>query len=194
MKKLLLSLSLLAFVGSISVFSSCDKIKDKVKEEAGVDLDFDLDGASANFTLPILTNTNTQSVVDTVEVPFDINAEISSNTGGLYSIDDIESITITSVSMKINDGNTNNNFANLKTAMVAFYTDTKSDVAWIATNDAVPDVEDYEIDLVPSESNLAEYLKGSKVFYMAGVNPRRATNKELSCTMNIKWHIKLKEK
>lgn len=194
MKKAVITLSLLACVGSMMSLQSCDKIKEEAKKKANVDLNFDLTGGTATFDIPATSATEVTFVVDTVPVPFNLDAEIRSQTSDLYTIDDLESITVTSAKLKINNPSSTNNFANFNSAVAAFYTDTKSDeIAYIATNDVVPDTYDDEIDLVPSNSNLVAYLRGTTVYYLASVNLRRSTTQVMNSTLTVTYTIKLKE-
>jgi len=190
MKKILLSLSLLASIGSVSLFSSCDAIKNKIKEEADIDVNFDFDGADATFEIPIITTLNVTTYPDTAAIPMNLNDQIAMASAAL-TLQNIEKVTITSAKLVFNNCDANNNASNFKTAMVLFYSNTNAEAKYIATNDEVPDVNAAEITLVPDPSiNLLDYLKtGTTVFYVTGVNMRRPTTKVLNCTLQIKYKL-----
>jgi hypothetical protein len=190
MKKVLCSLGLLAAIGSASFFSSCDAIKDKVKEEANVDINYDFDGADATFEIPVITQTNLTTYPDTVSVPLDLNSQINA-ASELLTMQNIKSIRITEAKLVFNNCDAQNNASNFRTAMVAFYSNTNPESKWVATNDEVPDVQGEEITLVPDPSiNLLDYLKtGTTVYYVSGVNMRRPTSKVLNATLKIKYKM-----
>lgn len=190
MKKVLLSLSLLAAIGSVSLFSSCDAIKDKVKEEANVDLNYDFDGADATFEIPVIVNTNHTTYPDTASVPMDIQGQLE-QASALLTMQDIDKVTITSAKLVFNNCDIDNNASNFQSAMVLFYTNANAETKWICTNDEIPDVNGEEIVLVPDPSiNLKDYLSSStSVYYVTGVNMRRPTTKVMNATLKIKYKM-----
>jgi hypothetical protein len=190
MKKVLLSLSLLAFIGSVTLFTSCDAIKDKVKEEADIDINLGIDGADATIEIPIITTTNLTTYPDTVSMPLNMSEELAVANAAI-TMQNIEKVTITEAKLVFNNCDAQNNASNFRTAMVVFYTNTNSEAKWIATNDEVPDVNSEEITLVPDASiNLKDYLSTStQVYYVSGVNMRRPTTKVLNATLKIKYHL-----
>ena len=192
MKKVLLSLSLLAFAGGMSFLSSCD-LKEKIKEETGIDYDFDFEGASATFDLPIITDLNNTVYPDTVEVPAELASQIDEYKQ-FVEMADIQSVTVTSASLEILDGNTDNDISNFETAIVLFNTDSKPEMQSIASNDVIPNTPATKIDLVVTPGiNLIDYMKTStKLHYTAGVNLRKVTTKTLKCKLVVKYHVDFK--
>jgi hypothetical protein len=190
MKKIILSLSLLAAVGGASLFSSCDAIKQKVKDEADVDLNFTTDGIEGTFDVPIITTLNVTSYPDTVEMPMDLEAQIKAYSS-LLGMGDVTSVTITDMDMIINNSDAENDASNFYTALAIMYSDSKPDAITVSSNDVIPDTHTNTIDLVPSPGiNLLDYVKtGTKVYYVTGVNMRKTTNKVLNCTLRVKYHI-----
>jgi hypothetical protein len=192
MKKVLFSLSMLALAATMTTFSSCD-LKEKVKEAANIDYDFDFEGASAEFDLPIITELNATVYPDTTEIPLELAGKIEQYSE-FVQMDDIQSVTVTSATMEILDGNTTNDMSNFETGLVLFSTDSKPEMQSIATNDAIPDAPATKIDLaVSSGINLLDYMKtGTKIYYTAGFNLRRATTKTLRCKVVVKYHVDFK--
>lgn len=190
MKKILLSLSLLAFIGSASVFTSCDAIKKKAKEEAGVDLNFTTDGIEGTFDIPVITTLNVTTYPDTVEMPMDLESQITAYSS-LLGMDDVTSVTIEDMDLIINNADNANDASNFYTALAIMYSDSKPDAITVSSNDVIPDTHTNTIDLVPSPGiNLLDYLRtGTKLYYVTGVNMRKTTNKVLNCTLRVKYHI-----
>lgn len=188
MKKVLFSLSMLALAGSVSLFSSCDAIKDKVKEEANIDINHSWDGADATFEIPVIVNANNTTYPDTANVPMDVKAQLE-QASAILTMQDIEKVTITSAKLVFNNCDAQNNASNFQSAMVLFYTNTNSETKWVCSNDEIPDVPGEEITLIPDPSiNLKEYLSSStSVYYVSGVNMRRPTTKALNATLKIKY-------
>ena len=190
MKKLILSLSLLAFIGSMSVFTSCEAIKKKAKEEAGVDLDFSFDGANATFDVPVITNLTMTTYPDTVEVPLELTSQLEAYSN-LIGMGDVTSVTVTDMELVINNSDANNDASNFYTALAMMYSDSKPDPIVISTNDVVPDAPASTIELVPSPGiNLLDYMKTvTKLYYFVGVNMRKPTDKVLNCTLKVKYRV-----
>ena len=190
MKKVLLSVSLLAAIGSVSLLSSCDAIKDKVKEKANIDINETFDGVDATFEIPVITELNNTTYPDTAEVPNEIKGELEA-ASALLTMQDIDKVTITSAKLVFNNCDADNNASNFQSAMVLFYTNTNPETKWIASNDEIPDVNGEEITLVPDPSiNLKDYLNSStKVYYVSGVNMRRPTTKVMNATLKITYRM-----
>ena len=190
MKKLILTLSLLAFTGSMSVFTSCDAIKKKAKEEAGIDLDFTFDGATATFDIPVINTLNVTSYPDTVEVPLELTSQLEAYSN-LIGMGDVTSVTVTEMELVINNSDASNDRSNFYTALAMLYTDSKPEAIAISTNDEVPDSPGSSIELIPSPGiNLLDYMKsGTKIYYFVGVNMRKVTTKVLNCTLKIKYRV-----
>jgi hypothetical protein len=190
MKKVLLSLSLLAFLGTTTVLTSCDAIKDKVAEEAAIDVNFDFDGADATIDIPIITTTNVTTYPDTATVPMNLNDQIAA-ASAVLTMQNIERVIVTEAKIVFNNCDAQNNASNFSTATVAFYSNTNPEMKWIATNDVIPDVQGEEINLVVADNiNLLDYLKtGTSIYYVTGVNMRRPTTHVLNGTLKIKYKL-----
>jgi hypothetical protein len=190
MKKILLSLSLLAFIGSTSLFTSCEAIKKKAKEEAGVDLNFTTEGIEGTFDIPVITTLNVTTYPDTVEMPMDLEGQIKAYSS-LLGMEDVTSVTIEDMDLIINNSDIDNDASNFYTALAIMYSDSKPDAITVSSNDVIPDTHTNTIELVPSPGiNLLDYLKsGTKLYYVTGVNMRKTTNKVLNCTLKVKYHI-----
>ncbi|MBL7717296.1 MAG: hypothetical protein JNL72_00565 [Flavipsychrobacter sp.] len=190
MKKILLSLSLLAAAGSLSLLTSCDAIKKKVKDEAGVDLNFTTDGIEGTFDIPVITTLNVTTYPDTVEMPMDLEGKIKAYSS-LLGMDDVTSVTIEDMDLIINNADNANDASNFYTALAILYSDSKPDAITVSSNDVIPDTHTNTIELVPSPGiNLLDYMKsGTKLYYVTGVNMRKTTSKVLNCTLRVKYHI-----
>jgi hypothetical protein len=190
MKKVLLSLSLLTFLGTTTLFTSCDAIKDKVKEEANIDIDFDFDGAEATIEIPVITTLDQTTYPDTASIPLNLNDQIAA-ANAVLTMKNISKVSITSAKLVFQNCDAQNNVSNFKSAVVLFYTNTNAETRWIATNDEIPDVQGEEITLVPDPNiNLVEYLKtGTTVYYVTGVKMRRPTTHPLTAKLIIKYNM-----
>lgn len=190
MKKVLLSLSMLALAGSVSLLSSCDAIKDKVKEEANIDINETFDGVDATFEIPVITQLENTTYPDTAEAPNEIKGELEA-AGAVLEMSDIDKVTITSAKLVFNNCDAQNNASNFESAMVLFYSNTNPETRWICSNDQIPDVNGEEIVLVPDPNiNLKEYLNSStKIYYVSGVNMRRPTTKVMNATLKITYRM-----
>ena len=192
MKKVLLSLSLLALTAGVTTFQSCD-LKDKIKDAANIDYDFSFDGASAEFDLPIMTDLNNTMYPDTVTVPLELASQIS-QYAQYVQMDDIQSVTLESASLEILDGNATNDISNFETALIAFYTDSNPDVKYIASNDVIPNTPATTVQLAVAPGiNLLDYMQtGTNIYYSAGVNLRKVTTKTLRCKLVVKYKVDFK--
>lgn len=191
MKKVLLSLSLLALASTTVMVQSCN-LKDKVIEN--LIKEFDFDGATAVFNIPVITDTTNTYNGDTSMVDLDIAAKINEYASGL-GVGDIESITITSCEVTITNPDANNDASNFESASASAYSDINMTPVSISNNGAIPNTAGATtISLTPATVNLADYMKtGTKLYYFATVNMRKPTTKELNCTMKVKYHVNFKD-
>ena len=190
MKKVVYSLGMLALVAAVTVpYQSCN-IKDKVIENLVEN--FDLDGGTITFDIPIITDTTGTVNGDTTMVDLNLDAKIKEVASSLGT-NDIETINITECKLTINNSDANNDASNFKSATASLYSDVNTTPVTISTNGDVPNTPGTEITLTPATVNLADYMKtGTKLYYYASAHMRKATTKVLNCTMKVKYKVDFK--
>ena len=178
MKKSLLLVTAAAIMG----LASCDKVKDMIKFNVGVQ------SQKAEFTVPILTSAGEQSLAAaSIHVNIDSIIKAENSSAG---VGNIKSAKVTEVILEVQDADGDNNLAIVESAKVMLSSDTKTEMVTIAELTGNPDEYKTTITL-PANANvdLADYLKASTYSYTLWVNTRRGTTKELHCKAIIKYDL-----
>ncbi len=175
MKKILLTTC--ALVAFSAVFYSCDKLKEKLFQS------FITGELPGDFTAPIITNTSTLQDIGTVSIPYDINAEIKSQAGSGFSIDDIPGkITVNSITLTILNPDANNNFANFEMGGMKFNTNSNTTPITVGNDAIIPDVyATSRTFAVNNTIDIKSYLKNATTLgYFYNAKLRRPTTKPLN--------------
>lgn len=184
MKKFFFSLGLLAFAGSMAMFTSCDKLKDEVAKVLNFDLTFRT--AQTTFTVPQQTNVGTYT--QTKSETFDFNQFVKDNTDNQLSIDNVRSAKIKSCKLTLNDAVAESNFQNFSKASITLKATGQPDVVMeIADN---PDTYATELSLpVDAARDMVPYLKATTFTYVVSGTLRRATTKELTMKVQFEFDV-----
>jgi hypothetical protein len=182
MKKILFCLSLLAFTGSMAMFTSCDKLKEQVEKALNFDLVFQTAGTS--FTIPEQSTTGTYT--DTKSETFDMNQFIKDKTDNQLSVDNIRTAKIKSCKLTLTDADADNNFQNFSKAKVILKVAGQPDITMEISDN--PDTYATELSLpVDATKDLVPYLKATTFTYEVSGTLRKITTKDL--TMNVKFEF-----
>jgi hypothetical protein len=185
MKKRILTISAIMASASLLVFTtSCDKLKDKLFQA------FSAQGGSVDFTIPIITDTNTKQDMGTATYNLNIDSIIKAETGGAFSLNSIDEINVEECKLKINNADADNNFQNFEQGWVNLSTNTSPTPLNIATG---PIADTYaEEFLLPTVAgaDVKPYLQGNVLTYVYQAKMRKATTKPLEVTLSVKLRIK----
>lgn len=193
MKKAAVAFALFGLISGASLsFQSCNKIKDEIAKQIDP---FNFSSQSVTYTVPILTNTSEQSASETVNI--NINELVKENAGIDISIDNVTGIKVKSITMNIENADTENNWTNFDFVKATVQTATgsshgKAPISWTknipddAAQAFMPQV------LQPADGiNLKDYFvgDGENVTYTINVKARRATTKALTVNAVVEYEI-----
>ncbi len=179
MKKLLFLCTVLA------VLSSCDK----VKELASVN--FNMDSAEGEFTIPVLTTTGTVTF-DADQVYINLDSLIKDQNAEV-GVGNIKEVRIIECSLELLNGDEQNNFSVLESCKLALASNVNPSFITIAEIKDNPDEANNKLDLPVSnpELELKDYFMNANQFsYRVSGTCRKTTDKELQCRVHVKYRIK----
>jgi hypothetical protein len=177
-----------ALVTTTIIFSSCDKLKDKLFEA------FLTQAADVNFTIPVVSSTTQEGKIETLPIYMNVDSIIRANTGGLFNINSVNTVEIQTADLTINNPDAANNFANFEYGILLFNTYNPKIQDWNRVlGVARDDIKDtyaatMSLNLVP-DINLKDHLIGTKAVYFYSFKARRVTTKPLNCTLRVKLNI-----
>lgn len=162
---------------------SCKKLKSKLFQA------FSANGASVDFTVPVIAVTGTKTDAGSVTHKLNIDSIIKAETGGTFGLKDIDKVTVEECRVKINNPDADNNFQNFEEAWVNLTTDANPTPLTLATG-TIPDTyaEEFTIPAV-SGADLKPYLTGNTLNYSYQARMRKATTQALNCTLYVKLRI-----
>lgn len=177
-----------ALLTTTIIFSSCDKLKDKLFEA------FVTQAADVSLTIPVVSSTAQEGKVETLSFYINVDSIIKANTGGLFSLNSVSTVEIETVDMTINNADANNNFANFEYGILLFNTWNPSTQDWNrvlgVARDDIKDTYAGNMSLtLVQQVNLKDHLKGTKAVYYYTYKARRTTSKQLNCTLRVKLKI-----
>lgn len=186
MKKVLLSvITVLILCAGLAGLSSCNKIKDLAS------VNFTLDNAEGEFTIPVLTTTGTETFnADQVYINLDslIKDQNQEVNAGL-----IKEVRIISCSLELLNSDEQNNFSVLESCKLALASNVNPDFITIAEISNNPDEakDKLELPLSNPELELKDYFISATQFsYRVVGTTRKTTDKELQCRVRVQYRIK----
>lgn len=183
-RKTLTGLTAIALTGLMTFTTSCDKLKDKLFES------FSANGGSVDFTIPVISDTGVKKDMGSESYNLNIDSIIKAQTGGAFSLNDIDAVEMEECILKINNPDADNNIQNFEEGWITFSTNSNPASMTVATG-LVPDVYATEFAFPPvSGANLKSYLTGNVLTYAYQAKMRKATTKELDATLKVKLRIK----
>jgi hypothetical protein len=179
MKKSFKVLSLTTAVLIAFAFQSCDKVKDSIFPA------FENDDLAIEFTIPVAP----EAIKDTLEltsVHFNIDSLVKEFTGNMFSITNVNSISIKDVEWTLLDADGQNNFQNLEKASVLFYSNTVPSAIEVAAAPSIPygSTEMLSLSGIPN-TNIKNYFTGSDLYLQLAVKVKTPTTKELQSRVRL---------
>ena len=182
MRKVLLITSV-----SIIVLTSCSKIIGTLISKF-----MSMQTIDAQFTLPIVTDTTQQQAYGPTSSKINVDSFITAYSSGNYTIKNVKSAHIESCSITITNPDDKNNFANIQSCQVDLNSDAIQTMIHPASISNNPDQYAASIDVpVDNTIELKDYLNSKQFNYTVRAKMRRATTKEMTCTIQIKVHIEV---
>lgn len=181
MKKVFYSITTLLL--SLSLFSSCDKLKDMAK------VNFNLENGDATFTMPVITTTG-EMTINASNIYINLDSMIKAQNSDLGA-DNIKEVRIKSCEMTLNNGDEKNNFSAIENCKIELSSNINTDNIEIASVTNNPDVAAQILPLNVNESlDLKAYFMNATEFsYRMSVKTRKTTDKELDCKIIVKYTI-----
>jgi len=121
---------------------------------------------------------------------FNLDSTIRVNTGNIFTLSDISSITVNDVVVNVSNGDASNNLSNFTSTRVTLASNTDTIPANLI-NLSFPDTTALTVTNAPASSpELIGYLKGTQLTYHVYGQMRRPTSKALNMVISITFHFK----
>lgn len=152
--------------------------------------------ADFDVTFPPLNANVNYNTLGTQTVHYDLDSAIRSETGNVFNINSVDkayaeemTLTLNGTTANVDAPDNDNNFANLESIRITFYSATNSTpVSFELTNN--PDVYATTLSIpVDKNMNLKSYLTGTELYYTIEGKLRRSTTHSLKCNVVIKFKI-----
>lgn len=182
MKKIMYTVAAFLLLGSLS-FMSCDKIKELAK------VNFNLDNADGEFTIPIIISVGEQSLgTDDIYMNLDSIIKAQNSQVGAANIKEVK---LKSCELSLSNGDSKNNFSALESCTLDIKSNVKTEYVRMAGTTSNPDAESQTLNLpVESSLDLKEYFLSANQFsYRISGKARKTTDKELRCKVLVKYTI-----
>jgi hypothetical protein len=161
---------------------SCDKLKSALLNA------FSANSADFTFTVPPVTITDSVISLGSQTIYFDLDSTIKAVTSNSFNLSTISSVTPNSITLKIQNADSANSFANFQSGTVSFYSNTNTTP--YNFNFTNPDHYTDSISIpVDTNTNLKSYLEGKNFNYSLMGKTRRVTNKQLMIKANVKFKV-----
>lgn len=182
--------SLFVFIGLFFILS-CQKLKDLTN------VSFDFSNGTTEFDIPISQVGNYGSLTSkSFSMNLDSLIKINNGESGLQYL---KNLTITSIDLTLSNADTlnpdttkpKNNFQNLSSFKMKFYTNVKPDTLEIGSLASNPDVYATSLNIpVNASIDVKEYAKTATIFgYVLQANVRRPTTKILNCKVKVNYKV-----
>jgi hypothetical protein len=173
---------IIVFLGIIGIISSCDKIKDLVKAT------FNLKNESVTVSIPASGSVLTYSNSETFSLNLDSIIKAQNSQLG---IGNIKNFTVNSINLTIENPDSLNNFGNLSSCVISFYSNVKTTPITIASLASNPDVNVSTLNIPVSPGvDLMEYTRNASLLtYSLSGSLRRATTKELKVKVKADFSV-----
>ncbi|KAA5534674.1 hypothetical protein F0919_08650 [Taibaiella lutea] len=181
MKKILFPLTLVAAILLLTL-QSCDKVKDIVKANVPVTMEYDI-------VIPQVTDASQPASV-TTDLAFDIDAAIKDANKQL-GVGNVKSASLSSVTLSILPENQDpqDNLTALSMLNLSMSSDQKPEWVSICSLNQAP-TEPYELNLpVNQNADLSGYFTSDNFHFKADVKANRTTTKVIKCKATIKFIV-----
>lgn len=177
MKRLIIILSGLFFI------LSCDKLKDLTN------VNFNFSNGTTEFDIPI-TLAGSYGSLTSKTFSMNLDSLIKANNGE-SGLQYLKTLTITSIDLTLPEADTPNNFQNLQSCKMKFYTNVKSDTLVIGSLDSNANTYKSVLNIPISASiDIKEYAKTASTFgYILQANLRKETTKVLKCKVKVNYQV-----
>ncbi len=174
-----------ATVISLLSVQSCTKIASQLQ------YNLDMHSGSVTVVIPPASNTSSETTIGAGANNINVDSFVKAHTAGLLGAANILSVKLTSCTMTLENGNTNNSFANLQSCSASFASNTEVS-PYKTSLVSNPDVFSTSISLpVDTAAELKNYLLGNQYNYTLGGKLRRATTDTLKCTINFHYRLRV---
>lgn len=187
-KNLSIIFASILLLSSAATFSACDTLKDKLFKA------FSTGGGDIEFTVPIITSTGRVDTVAQEVFYLNIDSVIKAETGGAFTLDIIDKVSVESAEVVINNPDADNNIANFDFGTLIFSTYNNATSDWnqamIVASGDIPDAYAERFNLIVRDDvNLKDYLRSTKITYAYAARARRVTTKPIDGVVKVRLHI-----
>jgi len=170
------------------IYSSCSKIAALIRAQA-----ISFTATDLTFNIPVTTDTATVTSIGSGTFTYNIDSLIRAQTANQLGLANIDTFTLTSCTLTVQNPDDNNNVANFESAAGSFYTSANANPANMGSISNNPDVYGTTLNVpVNASVNLTTYVSPSGVTtfnYSVTGKARRATTKVLNVAMHVTYNI-----
>ncbi|TDQ11985.1 hypothetical protein [Pedobacter metabolipauper] len=180
-QKIFVLLQLTALI--LLTFSSCNKVEDSLTRDVIVN------PQSIEYTIPIISNTNSNAAMGEVNIPIDLDALIKDQAPG-FGTNSVTSAKLTGIKIDLVDTLlTANNFANLENISVKI--ETASQTLNNAATLSNPDVKNgtLRIPVMVTDTDVKNVLKEAPVKFILTGKARRVTTVTLKAKISTTFTV-----
>lgn len=183
MKKAIFALSVITLV--LGSLTSCKKIIDKIFNG--------IDARAPDYTIsiPPIPAFFVGSELPGAQItrPFNLDSIIKANSGGVFGINDVKSVKVKSITIRVPDADNENRLGNFEYTKVRLSSPGNSTPVEFASFNFA-DTATNSITVTPTNPpELLPYLKGSEVTYQSVGKARRPTTKTLTFIVSLTMRI-----
>lgn len=185
-----IALAMFSAVTLLFGLQSCQTIQNAIPAQ-----NISFTGASADFQIPVTTDTASDSIIGNASFSYNIDSEIKAVTANAFGESNIQSVKLTSVVLTLSDADSADNFANFSNLSSTFYTSVNTTPFTISNIPNNPDTysDSLNVPLANPDQDLKPYFGSSMTFnYQVIGKLRRATTKVLNCHAAITYSIAVK--
>jgi hypothetical protein len=170
-------------LGTVLFLFSCDKLKDLVN------VNFNFSNGTTEFDIPI-TPAGSYGSLSTKTFYMNLDSLIKANNGE-SGLEYLKTLTINSIDLTLSNADTSNNFQNLFSCKMKFFTNVKSDTLTIGSLTSNPDTYKSTLNVpVATSIDVKDYAKTATRFgYILQADVRRPTTKILNCKVKVNYQV-----
>lgn len=164
---------------------SCQDIRQKLLPAFSVNI------PAISLTIgPIRFVSEKEIPIGALRTHINMDSTIKANTAGAFGADDVQSVKVKKLVVKLSNADDENNFSNFESARMKLFSNNDTSAVDIAVIQ-FPDTYSDSVTVEPTNSpEISNYLRGSELAYNLYWKNRRPTTKPMKLTARITLSVK----
>ena len=168
-------LTFLSVLAAIAMLASCDKVEKLLFQPFESPLNFDV-------TINTVDNTNSQTVLGTTTVNYNLNEEIKNETDGKLDGSVVNAMYLREVAIDISNADAGNNLGNFDNVSLAVWTGNSTPVVF-GPFDVPAGSTNSAVFTIPNSPNIKQFFSGSNVSFELRGKANTPTTKSLNANI-----------